>query len=227
MRAAGERLRGSAALRKLLGTTLALGNRLNAGSYRAGAEGFKTECLSRLAELRTNGTQGSLLQYAVSTLAAAPTAAAVGAWGAEISEQLDGVTSPNPSPNPGSNPTPTNPNPTPTNPNPTPTNPNPTPTKPNPTPTIPNPTPGPNPTPTPNQVKRAAKLSPGEMTDDVARFAAGLATIQVTLTLTPNPNPNPNPNPSLATIQVTLTLSPNPSPHLATIQVTLNPKPQP
>ena len=213
MRAAGERLRGSAALRKLLGTTLALGNRLNAGSYRAGAEGFKTECLSRLAELRTNGTQGSLLQYAVSTLAAAPTAAAVGAWGAEISEQLDGVTSPNPSPNPESNPTPTNPNPTPT--------------KPNPTPTIPNPTPGPNPTPTPNQVKRAAKLSPGEMTDDVARFAAGLATIQVTLTLTPNPNPNPNPNPSLATIQVTLTLSPNPSPHLATIQVTLNPKPQP
>ena len=206
MRAAGERLRGSAALRKLLGTTLALGNRLNAGSYRAGAEGFKTECLSRLAELRTNGTQGSLLQYAVSTLAAAPTAAAVGAWGAEISEQLDGVTSPNPSPNPESNPTPTNPNPTPTN---------------------PNPTPDPNPTPTPNQVKRAAKLSPGEMTDDVARFAAGLATIQVTLTLTPNPNPNPNPNPSLVTIQVTLTLSPNPSPHLATIQVTLNPKPQP
>ena len=176
MRAAGERLRGSAALRKLLGTTLALGNRLNAGSYRAGAEGFKTECLSRLAELRTNGTQGSLLQYAVSTLAAAPTAAAVGAWGAEISEQLDGVTSPNPSPNPGSNPTPTNPNPTPT--------------KPNPTPTIPTPTPDPNPTPTPNQVKRAAKLSPGEMTDDVARFAAGLATIQVTLTLSPNPSPH-------------------------------------
>lgn len=117
VRAAAERLRSSAALRRLLGTTLALGNKLNAGSYRAGAEGFKTECLSRLAELRTNGTQGSLLQYAVSTLAAAPTAAAVGAWGTEIAEQLDGV-------------------------------------------------------------KRAAKLSPGEMADDVARFAAGLATIQ-------------------------------------------------
>ena len=27
-------------------------------------------------------------------------------------------------------------------------------------------------------MKRAAKLSPGEMADDVARFAAGLATIQ-------------------------------------------------
>ena len=100
VRAAAERLRSSAALRRLLGTTLCLGNRLNAGSYRAGAEGFKTECLSRLAELRTNGTHGSLLQYAVSTLAAAPTAAAVGAWGAEIAEQLDGVTTANPNPKP-------------------------------------------------------------------------------------------------------------------------------
>jgi len=100
VRAAAERLRNSAALRRLLGTTLCLGNRLNAGSYRAGAEGFKTECLSRLAELRTNGTHGSLLQYAVSTLAAAPTAAAVGAWGSEIAEQLDGVTTANPNPQP-------------------------------------------------------------------------------------------------------------------------------
>jgi hypothetical protein len=107
VRAAAERLRNSAALRRLLGTTLCLGNRLNAGSYRAGAEGFKTECLSRLAELRTNRTHGSLLQYAVSTLAAAPTAAAVGAWGSEIAQQLDGVTIANRTPNP--NPTLTQP----------------------------------------------------------------------------------------------------------------------
>ena len=63
----------------------------------------------RLAELRTNGTHGSLLQYAVSTLAAAPTAAAVGAWGAEIAEQLDGVTAANRAPNPNPNPTLTQP----------------------------------------------------------------------------------------------------------------------
>ena len=73
-------------------------------------------------------------------------------------------------------------------------------------------------------MKRAAKLSPGEMADDVGRFASGLATIQdelaglnraaqskgstretseplpITLTLTayhPHPHPHPNPNPNL------------------------------
>ena len=45
---------------------LQLGNLLNAGSFRAGAEGFKTECLTRLSELRTNDGKSSLLQYALS-----------------------------------------------------------------------------------------------------------------------------------------------------------------
>ena len=110
---AAEQLRGSAALRRLLATVLALGNRLNAGSFRAGAEGFKTESLTRLVEIRTNGAQGSLLQFAVGTMAARGGAVSVAA-------ELEGV-------------------------------------------------------------KRAAKLSPSEMADEVGRFAAGLEQIKAEL----------------------------------------------
>ena len=61
-------LRSSAPLRRLLGLVLQLGNALNAGSFRSGAEGFRTDCLVRIAELRTNGASSSLLQFALATL---------------------------------------------------------------------------------------------------------------------------------------------------------------
>lgn len=62
---AAQQLVGCAPLRRLLGMLLRLGNALNAGSFRAGAEGFKPECLPRLAELRTNAEQSNLLQFAL------------------------------------------------------------------------------------------------------------------------------------------------------------------
>ena len=52
-------------LHQLLGLLLNLGNSLNQGSFRAGAEGFRLECLPRLAELKTNDHRSSLLQYAL------------------------------------------------------------------------------------------------------------------------------------------------------------------
>ena len=61
-------LRSSTPLRRLLGLVLQLGNALNAGSFRSGAEGFRTDCLVRIAELRTNGASSSLLQFALATL---------------------------------------------------------------------------------------------------------------------------------------------------------------
>ena len=66
---ASTQLLDSVPLKTLLGMLLHLGNALNAGSHRGGAEGFKLECLTRLAELKTNGTQGSLLQFAVAAAA--------------------------------------------------------------------------------------------------------------------------------------------------------------
>jgi hypothetical protein len=73
-------LRECAPLRQLLATVLQLGNLLNQGSFRAGAEGFKTECLTRLCEVRANESQGTLLEFALST-------ALGGASGAAVSEE--------------------------------------------------------------------------------------------------------------------------------------------
>ena len=62
----------SADLRRLLGVTLWLGNALNGNSFRGSAEGFRTDALPRLAELRTNSTPpSSLLAVAVQHCAAA------------------------------------------------------------------------------------------------------------------------------------------------------------
>ena len=66
---ASEKLVCCEPLRRLLAMLLRLGNALNAGSYRAGAEGFKLECLTRLAELKANSGQGSLLHFALSAAA--------------------------------------------------------------------------------------------------------------------------------------------------------------
>jgi len=62
----------SADLRRLLGVTLWLGNALNGNSFRGSAEGFRTDALPRLAELRTNSTPpSSLLAVALQHCAAA------------------------------------------------------------------------------------------------------------------------------------------------------------
>lgn len=72
-RAACATLRTSLALRQLLGVVLRLGNALNGGSFRGAAEGFRTDALPRLAELRTNSTPAStLLHVALSHCAALP-----------------------------------------------------------------------------------------------------------------------------------------------------------
>ena len=63
--AATEQLVRCEPLRKVLGLLLQMGNKLNQGSFRSGAEGFKLECLPRLCEIKTNGQPSSLLQYAV------------------------------------------------------------------------------------------------------------------------------------------------------------------
>jgi hypothetical protein len=72
-RAACATLCTSLALRQLLGVVLRLGNALNGGSFRGAAEGFRTDALPRLAELRTSGTPPStLLHVALSHCAALP-----------------------------------------------------------------------------------------------------------------------------------------------------------
>lgn len=63
-----QQLQGSALLRRFLSVVLHLGNTLNRGSFRAGAEAFRIECLTRLAEVRANRAGLSLLQYAVGAL---------------------------------------------------------------------------------------------------------------------------------------------------------------
>ena len=62
---AAEQLVRCEPLQRLLGVLLALGNALNQGTHRANTEGFRLECLTRLAELKTSSEQSSLLQYAV------------------------------------------------------------------------------------------------------------------------------------------------------------------
>ena len=66
---ASEQLMRCDSLRSLLGVLLQMGNRLNQGSFRSGAEGFKLECLTRLCEIKTNGEASSLLQHAVAVAA--------------------------------------------------------------------------------------------------------------------------------------------------------------
>lgn len=66
---AAVQLVGCPPLHRLLGLLLTLGNALNQGSFRSGAEGFRLECLTRLAELKANDKNSSLLQYAVATAA--------------------------------------------------------------------------------------------------------------------------------------------------------------
>ena len=57
-------LRDSAALHAVLGSLLALGNALNAGTARAGAAGFSLEAsLAQVCEVRCNGAPGSLLGF--------------------------------------------------------------------------------------------------------------------------------------------------------------------
>ena len=57
-------LRDSAALHAVLGSLLALGNALNAGTPRAGAAGFSLEAsLAQVCEVRCNGAPGSLLGF--------------------------------------------------------------------------------------------------------------------------------------------------------------------
>ena len=71
-------------LKRLLHMLLKMGNALNAGSFRSGAEGFKLECLTRLAELKSNTEQSSLLQFAL--------AASEGRDGSSSSEPLTSFT---------------------------------------------------------------------------------------------------------------------------------------
>ena len=88
--AAAQQLVDCSALRALLGMLLRLGNALNAGSFRAGAEGFKLECLTRLAELKANAEQSSLLQFALESMHSADGSSS-GASVASFSSELPAV----------------------------------------------------------------------------------------------------------------------------------------
>ena len=65
---AAKQLVSCAPLKQLLGMLLHLGNALNAGSFRSGAEGFKLECLPRLLELKANEGALSLLHFALTSV---------------------------------------------------------------------------------------------------------------------------------------------------------------
>lgn len=78
MHEAAQQLVQNDDLRSLLHFTLHLGNLCNVGSHRSGAEGFKLECLPRLAELRATGSPVTLLQFAIATLDDSEQAAAEG-----------------------------------------------------------------------------------------------------------------------------------------------------
>eukprot|EP00932_Pfiesteria_piscicida_P020365 SRR837773.7169.p1 GENE.SRR837773.7169~~SRR837773.7169.p1 ORF type:complete len:424 (-),score=68.41 SRR837773.7169:39-1280(-) len=63
-RRAGELLRGSARVEKLLATILAVGNYLNGGTPRGRADGFDIDTLAKLQELKAM-RQGTLLDFIV------------------------------------------------------------------------------------------------------------------------------------------------------------------
>lgn len=73
VRVACEILVSSAPLRQLLAVVLKMGNTLNGGSFRGAADGFRTDALTRLAELRTSTSPPStLLHVAISHCASLP-----------------------------------------------------------------------------------------------------------------------------------------------------------
>jgi hypothetical protein len=82
--AAASQLVDCSDLSALLGMLLRLGNALNAGSFRAGAEGFKLECLTRLAELKANAEQSSLLQFALESMHSADGSSSVASFSSEL-----------------------------------------------------------------------------------------------------------------------------------------------